>query len=109
VADGGPAREPGEARLVEDVGDVAHFPLDGEVARRVERGDPGRLLAAVLEGVEAEVGEPGGVLRIVDAENAAFVAEAGTRIHAHVILTFAAAPAVPCAERSDHLRRAREM
>ena len=39
------------------------------------RGDAGGLLAAVLERVQREVGEPGDVrLRRVDAEDAALVA-----------------------------------
>src|SRR5262249_1377143 len=56
VADRGAAGQTRQARLVEHVGDVAHLALDPYFGA-VERGDAGRLLAAVLEGVEAEVGE----------------------------------------------------
>ena len=37
---------------------------------------PGRLLSPMLEGIETEVGEVGGVLRIADPEDSAFVGEA---------------------------------
>ena len=87
----GKAREPG---LVEDVGDVAHLPLDVDLAV-VERGDAGRLLAPVLEGVETEVGEVGGILRIADAEDAAFVREAGALNHWKPILTLEPRDLIP--------------
>src|SRR5262249_59723222 len=61
VADGGAPREPRQPRLVEDVRDVAHLALHTDV-RTVEGGDAGRLLAAVLQGVEAEVRDAGGVV-----------------------------------------------
>ena len=48
----------------------------GDVAA-LAGGDPGRLLAAVLERVEREVGEPGDVVAgRVDAEDPALVARA---------------------------------
>ena len=47
--------------LVEDLGDQAGVAQGGDVAA-LAGGDPGRLLAAVLQRVEAEVGEPGDVV-----------------------------------------------
>ena len=73
VPDGRPAGQPRQPGLVEDVRDVAHLALDVDLALVVERGDPRRLLAPVLERVEPEVGEVGGVLRVADAEDAALV------------------------------------
>ena len=48
----------------------------GVVAFAVERDDAGRFLAAVLEGVQAERGDGGGVGVAEDAEHPAFLAEA---------------------------------
>src|SRR5581483_3806194 len=60
--------------LVEDLGDEAGVAQGGDVAA-LAGGDPGRLLAAVLQRVEAEVGEAADVVaRRVDAEHPAFVA-----------------------------------
>ena len=65
------ALEPLELLLGEDLRHESHVPEDGQ-PRPVGDGDPGRLLTAVLEGEEAEVGEPRDVaLRPVDAEDAA--------------------------------------
>src|SRR6185312_3992752 len=62
-----------ERRLVEDLGDQAEVLVDDE-RRTVADGDPGRLLAAVLQGVEAVVGELGDVLAgSPDAEHAALL------------------------------------
>ena len=62
--------------LVEDLGDEAEVAQGRDVAALAGR-DPGRLLAAVLERVEAEVGEPRDVVSgRVDAEHAALVARA---------------------------------
>jgi hypothetical protein len=80
VADGRPAGQPREPRLVEDVGDVAHLTLDADLAV-LERRDAGRLLPAVLQGIEAEVGDVGGVLRVADAEDAALVFESAGKFH----------------------------
>ena len=56
VADGAVARPAVERPLVEDVVDEAHALLDAE--RLPSRGDDARgLLAAVLQGVEPEIGE----------------------------------------------------
>ena len=74
MADRHVAGERLEAALVEDLGDQAEVTLGGDVPALAGR-DAGRLLAAVLERVEREVGEPGDVLlRGVDAEDAALVA-----------------------------------
>ena len=75
VADRDVAGEARQARLVEHLVHEAHV-LHRHHLRAVRDGDPGALLAAVLEGVEAEVGEPGDVAvviagRVVDAEDAA--------------------------------------
>ena len=75
VADGRPAGQPREPGLVEDVGDVAHLPLDVDLRRSSSVAIPADSWPAVLERVEAEVGEVGGVLRVADPEDAAFVAE----------------------------------
>ena len=73
VADGDVADEAGERRLVEDLGDQAHVLVDEDLAA-VADGDAGRLLATVLERVQAEVRELGDVLaRGPDAEHAAGV------------------------------------
>ena len=67
------ALEPAEVLLVEDLRDEAHLAEHGQVAA-VRDGDPGRLLAAVLERVQAEVREPGDVaVGRADAEDAAHV------------------------------------
>ena len=77
MPDGEVAVERGETALVEHLGDEAHVLDDGDELAVAHR-DAGRLLAPVLQGVEAEVGEvghrlPGGV----DAEDAARVADLG--------------------------------
>src|SRR6266542_3706001 len=71
VADRDLAVEAAQLLLVEDLGDEAHVAQRGQ-ATVVGDGDPRRLLAAVLEGEEAEVGDAGDVpLGRVDAEEAA--------------------------------------
>src|SRR5215213_2110493 len=75
VADGRDAGEAVEPLLVEDLGDEPHGALLPE-HRAVGGDDAARLLPAVLQLVEAEVGEPRGVVVPVDAEHAALVAEA---------------------------------
>ena len=71
VADGHVAGEAAERPLVEDVGDQAHV-LDDRDRPAVGHGDAGRLLAAVLQGVEPEVGQVGDRLAGgVHAEDAA--------------------------------------
>ena len=79
VADRHLARERLEAALVEDLGDEAEVALGGDVTA-LGGGDAGRLLAAVLERVEREVGETRDVLlRGIDAEHAALVPRALAR------------------------------
>jgi hypothetical protein len=56
VADCHVALQRPQLLLVEDLGDEAGVPQGGDVAA-LAGGDPGRLLAAVLQRVEAEVGE----------------------------------------------------
>ncbi len=56
------------------VGDQAE-PAFGMEALAVEGDDAGRLLAAVLQGVQPERGDGGGVGMIEDAEDAAFLAQ----------------------------------
>ena len=65
------AAQAAQLLLVEDLGDEAEVAQDGEAALVGDR-DPRRLLAAVLEREEPEVGEAGDVaLGRVDAEDAA--------------------------------------
>ena len=73
VADRHVALERPQLLLVEDLGDEARVAHRRDVAA-LAGGDPGRLLPAVLERVEAEVGEAGDVVAgRVYAEDAAFV------------------------------------
>ncbi len=58
----------------EVVADQAHPPL-GMESLAVEGDDAGRFLAAVLEGVQAERGDRGGVRMAEDAEDAALLAQ----------------------------------
>ena len=79
VADGVRAGEAGEHLLVEDLRDEAHV-LDDRDLAFVGHGDAGALLAAMLQGVEPEEGEPGDVAaRRVDAKDAAAVVKAVAR------------------------------
>jgi hypothetical protein len=76
VAHGEVAGEGGERGLVEDLGDQAHV-LEDEDLRTVAHRDAGGFLAAVLEGVEPEVGELGDLLaRGPDSEDSAGVLRA---------------------------------
>ena len=69
--------QPAEVLLVEHLRDEAHLAEHGQVAA-VRDGDPGRLLAAVLERVQAEVREPGDVaVGRADAEDAAHALAVG--------------------------------
>jgi len=68
---------PGEIadrRFIEIVGDVAHRFVDAQ-SRAVGRRDADALLPAVLQRVQAEVGEIGGLRMAVNAEDAAFFFE----------------------------------
>src|SRR5439155_7209860 len=65
------ALQAGEAPLVEDLRDEPEIAERGQ-APRLADGDPGRLLAPVLQREEAEVREPGNVAtRRPDTEDAA--------------------------------------
>ena len=69
--------------LVEDLADQAEVAARDDVAAAVGGGDPGRLLAAVLERVEREERQARNrVSGGVDPENAAFVARTVARIWA---------------------------
>ena len=71
VADGEMALERRQRAAVEDVGDQAHVLDDGDGVAVADR-HAGRLLAPVLQGVQAQVGQLGdGLARGVDAEDAA--------------------------------------
>ena len=74
VADGARAREPAEPLGAEHVGHPAHGLLRVK-ARAVGGRDAGRLLPAMLEGIETEVGHIGGLGMVPDAEQPAFVVE----------------------------------
>ena len=74
VADGAVAGKFCENAGDEDFLDFAHGAVDVEV-RAVAGDDAGGFLAAMLQGVKAEVGEVGGFRMAEDAEDAAFVVE----------------------------------
>ena len=83
VADRHPAGQRRQLRLVEHLVDEAHV-LHRHHPAAVGDGDARALLAAVLQRVEAEVGEPcdvavGGADRVVDAEDAAHQAPTALR------------------------------
>ena len=73
VPESGVAGQGGDALGVEDVGDEAEFLVELGVAA-VRRADPSRFLAAVLERVESQEGELGGVLDVADADDATLLA-----------------------------------
>ena len=80
VADGDVAGEVGQGLVVEDLGDQAKVLVDEDLGA-VGGGDAGRLLAAVLEGVQAEVGQAGDLLaRGPDAEDTALLAWRGLEL-----------------------------
>jgi hypothetical protein len=70
-------RELGEHVVGEDLRDQAHA-LDVGQMLAVGGGDAGRLLAAMLQGVEAEIGLAGGVGMAVNGDYAALFAELGS-------------------------------
>jgi hypothetical protein len=75
MADRGGAGEPADHLvLVEIAGDVSHRAVRMEVPA-VEAGDPGRLLAPVLEGVEAERDDRRSAVGSPDAEDSALLAK----------------------------------
>ena len=65
---------PSSAAFVERVGDVTHRPR-GAHPLAVSGDDAGALLAAMLQRVEPEIREVGGLGIAEDAEDAAFVFE----------------------------------
>ena len=80
VADGDVAGEVGQGLVVEDLGDQAEVLIDEDLGA-VGGGDAGRLLAAVLEGVEAEVGQAGDLLAgRPHAEDAALLSRRGLEL-----------------------------
>ena len=74
VADGHLAGELGEHIIGEDFRDQAHAFDVGQMLS-VGGGDAGRFLAAMLEGVEAEIGLPGGIGMAVNGDDAALFVE----------------------------------
>ncbi len=73
MADGQVAVQGVQVALVEDLRDQAHVLVDEDLVAVADR-DAGRLLAAVLQGVQAEVGELGDLFTGgPDAEDAAGV------------------------------------
>ena len=80
VADGDVAGEVGQGLVVEDLGDQAEVLVDEDLGA-VGGGDAGRLLAAVLEGVQAEVGQAGDLLAGgPDAEDTALLTRRGLEL-----------------------------
>ena len=78
VADGGIAREPPQLLRWEDIDDVSHASVEAEVLA-VARGYAGALLAAVLQSVQAEVGEVGRFSVPVNSEDSTHGSRAGAR------------------------------
>ena len=79
MADGGRAGQPLDRRGAgEMIADEAEPPLRVE-PRAVERYDAGRLLAPVLQGVQPESGDRGGVGMSENAEYAALLVQAVVR------------------------------
>src|SRR5690606_4766953 len=76
VPDGDAAPERLQRPVVEDLRDQAHVLVDEDLVA-VGRRDTGRLLSAVLQRVQAEVGQPGDILAgCPDTEDTAFVLRA---------------------------------
>ena len=73
VSERGVPRQRRDPLRVEDVRDQAELLVEPRPPA-VGRADPGRLLAPVLEGVEREEGELGGVVDAVDPDDAALLA-----------------------------------
>jgi hypothetical protein len=66
------AVEPSESATTEDIGHMAHSPVNVDPLP-IPGDDTGALLAAVLEGVETQIGEVGRVFVAIDAKDAAHV------------------------------------
>src|SRR5439155_20356951 len=71
VGDGHIAGEAADDLLVEDLGDQTHAAVRARDALDVHGHDPGRLLAAVLQAIEAEVRESGRFREPRNADDAA--------------------------------------
>ena len=82
MAHGYPAGEGAQAGLGKDVRHQAHA-LVLVHAVRIQGNDARALLAPVLLGVEAEIGQTGRVLMIINTEKTAFVPN-----HNHLLLQF---------------------
>ncbi len=101
VADGEVAFERGDAAFVEHLGDQAHVLRHGD-GLAVAHRDAGRLLAPVLQGVEAQIGEVGDVLTGgVHAEHAAGVADRGVVHHVILPYTRSSTPTPPATFRTS--------
>ncbi len=75
MSDGHPPLKPPQNILCEDLADKTHSLVTGDL-RPVSNGDPGALLAAVLQGIKPEIGEPRHIEpRGVDAKNPAGLSE----------------------------------
>ena len=84
MADGHVASKAGQGAVVEDLGDQAEVLVDEDVGT-VRGRDAGRLLAAVLQGVQAEVGQAGDFLTWrPHAEDAALLARRGLQLAGQV-------------------------
>ena len=92
--------EPRDRRLVEAVGDVAHRLVDLQPAA-VRRRDADALLAAMLQRVEAEVGQVGGLGVAVDAEDAALFLEGHSVPRTDAVAPIALTPPVRPASSPD--------
>ena len=108
VADGEVAAQAAERRFVEDLADQPEVLVDhdrGAVGHR----DPGRLLTAVLEGVQAEIGQLRDLLpRRPDTEDATGVLRSG-RLGIEVVrqpsVTARHPPTVPAGARAPAVER----
>ena len=91
VSDGETAGEAGEDVGGKDVGDEAHGLVAVNVAA-VGGSDAGGFLSAMLQGVEAEIGELGGFGMVVDRHHAAFFVQLVENI---VVVGHPFAPNIP--------------
>ena len=87
VADGENAAQRGEHFLGKDVGDQSHGAVGVEVLA-VGGHDAGRLLSAMLQGVQAEIGKLLGLGVGVDGNHAAFFAEFVGRSHVVIAVRY---------------------
>ena len=74
MTDRGPAEQAGQHPFIEDIADVAHGPREANAAI-IGDGDAGAVLPAVLQRVQAQVGDVGRILVAVNPEDAARVLE----------------------------------